>query len=476
MHNPLAPVLLAGFISAVPVVAEQETGIRFKGAQAFYEFGSIMKGLELATDTITNQWVQRFGGTFDLEAKRGDHLELYFGTGSIFWHAVPLVVGNSAAKVFYGDAILTKAFTQFTIGDKEDPFVVGKLGYFPVKYGNARNLGEYLFRTGTYPSFIVTGNGYTAVNTTATAVLGTQWSQRFSSGLSHDLFITSERQSYPLHDLSLTYLAQYKGGFLNAGLGVQFDRLIPVKPSITTPTEEKNTWFEYNGRKMANNPEYYQMLALGATHDGRAEDAARWNADKALVDSLRKAWEDGTAAKPKMNKYSFRGIKPLAMASLNFGALFREGLFRDDQWTLYFEAALMGLENRPIYYENRMDRLVATVGINIPTFGALDNLNFELEHCTSPYVNGYRNAREGNIPLPDYNYDQINGYDPEDWHGDDWKWSVYMGRKIIDGFQVQAQAASDHLRGRRYTRVVSENSLLVDSPHWYYAIKLVASL
>jgi hypothetical protein len=41
---------------------------------------------------------------------------------------------------------------------------------------------------------------------------------------------------------------------------------------------------------------------------------------------------------------------------------------------------------------------------------------------------------------------------------------------------VQAQAASDHLRGRRYTRVVSENSLLVDKPDWYYAIKLVASL
>jgi hypothetical protein len=99
-----------------------------------------------------------------------------------------------------------------------------------------------------------------------------------------------------------------------------------------------------------------------------------------------------------------------------------------------------------------------------------------MERCTSPYINGYRNARDGNIPLPDYNYDQINGYAPEDWKDDDIKWSVFLGRKVIDGFQVQAQAASDHLRGRRYTRVVSENSLLVDKSHWYYAIKLVASL
>lgn len=475
MHKSLPPVFLAAFLAAIPAQSEGTDGIRFKGAQAFYEFGSIMKGVELSTDTITNQWVQRFGGTFDLEASRGEHLGLYFGTGSIFWHAVPLVVGNSAAKVFYGDAILTKAFAQFTVGDKQAPFMTGKLGFFPVKYGNARNLGEYLFRTGTYPDYIVTGNGYTSVNTTTTAVLGTQWSQGFSNGLSHDLFITSERQSYPLHDLSLTYLAQYKGGFFNAGLGIQFDRLIPVKPSITTPTEEKNTWFEYQGRKYANNPEYYHLLGMGAGHDGRA-DSTRWFADEALVDSLRKAWVADPASRPKLNKYSFQGIKPLAMMSLDFKSLFGEGIFRNDEMMLYSEAALMGWENRPIYYEKRMDRLVAMVGFNFPTFGLLDNLNVEVERNTSPFVNGYRNAREGNIPLPDYNYDQVNGYDPEDRHGDDIKWSVYMGRKIIDGFQIQAQAASDHLRGRRYTRVVSENSLLVDKPDWYYAIKLVVAL
>ncbi|MDB5106023.1 MAG: hypothetical protein JWP91_3712 [Fibrobacteres bacterium] len=476
MRNFLNPVCFAAVLSALPAAAEQEGGIHFKGAQAFYEFGSIMKGVELSTDTLTNQWVQRFGGTFDLEAKRGDHLSLYFGTGSIFWHAVPLVVGNSAAKVFYGDAVLTKAFAQFSFGEGENPALVGKLGFIPVKYGNSRNLGEYLFRTGTYPDYIVTGNGYTAVNTTTTAVLGTQWTQRFSGGFSHDLFVTSERQSYPLHDLSLTYLAKYKGGFLNAGLGVQFDRLIPVKPSITTPTEEKNTWFEYQGRKIANNPEYYQLLAAGATHDGRTEDAARWTAEKNVVDSLRKAWEADPAVRPALNKFSFKGIKPLAMVALDFKSLFGEGLFRNDEMTLYTEAALMGWENRPIYYEKRMDRVVAMVGFNFPTFGLLDNLNMEVERCTSPFVNGYRNAREGNIPLPDYNYDQITGYDPEDWHGDDLKWSVYLGRNIMDGFQVQAQAASDHLRGRRYTRVVSENSLLVDRPDWYYAIKLVVSL
>jgi hypothetical protein len=115
-------------------------------------------------------------------------------------------------------------------------------------------------------------------------------------------------------------------------------------------------------------------------------------------------------------------------------------------------------------------------GVNIPTFGLLDNFNVEVERWTAPYVNGYRTAREGNLPLPDYAYSPVIGYDPKDWSSDDLKWSVFLSRKIIDGFQLQAQAASDHLRGRRFTRVVSENSLLVDRSNWYYAIKLQASL
>jgi hypothetical protein len=279
-----------------------------------------------------------------------------------------------------------------------------------------------------------------------------------------------------LHDISLTYLAKYTGGFLNAGIGVQFDRLIPVKPSITTPPQEKNTCFEYQGRKIANNPEDYRLSAKGAGRRGRTADSIRFSADGALLDSLRLVWDSLPASKPAMNKFSFQGIKPVAMVSLDFKALFGKGTFRNDELVIYSEAALMGWENRPIYYEDRMERLVAMAGVNLPTFGLLDNLNVEMERCTSPYINGYRNARDGNIPLPDYNYDQINGYAPEDWKDDDIKWSVFLGRKVIDGFQVQAQAASDHLRGRRYTRVVSENSLLVDKSHWYYAIKLVASL
>ena len=85
MRKSLVPTFLA-FFSALPAYSQDPGGIRFKGGQAFYEFGSIVKGVELSTQPLDNMWVQRFGGTFDMEATRGEHLGLFFGAGSIFWH------------------------------------------------------------------------------------------------------------------------------------------------------------------------------------------------------------------------------------------------------------------------------------------------------------------------------------------------------------------------------------------------------
>ena len=42
--------------------------------------------------------------------------------------------------------------------------------------------------------------------------------------------------------------------------------------------------------------------------------------------------------------------------------------------------------------------------------------------------------------------------------------------------RMKVDSASDHLRGRRGTRVVSEQSLLVDKDHWYYFFKIQTSI
>ena len=75
------------------------------------------------------------------------------------------------------------------------------------------------------------------------------------------------------------------------------------------------------------------------------------------------------------------------------------------------------------------------------TRGLLDDLTFEVEHLSSKYINGYLTATEGKLPLPDYNYNPLKGYDPDDWSRDNLKWSLFLRKNIMQGFSLQAQAA-----------------------------------
>ena len=82
-------------------------------------------------------------------------------------------------------------------------------------------------------------------------------------------------------------------------------------------------------------------------------------------------------------------------------------------------------------------------GVNLPTFGILDNLNLEVEYNTAQFINGYRWARESKIPLPDFDYNASEGYNPDDWDDDNFKWSVYFEKTITKGLSIMGQAASD---------------------------------
>ncbi|MBF0433286.1 MAG: hypothetical protein HQK83_18550 [Fibrobacteria bacterium] len=469
-------VFLLGLICFSAIFADEDTEIKFKKANVFYEFGNIVNAVELDLDTMENQWTQRFGGKFDLEAHRGDNLSLYFGAGTIFWHAIPEIATQTNTQVFYGDGLLTKAYAHYKFGDPDEPVVDLKLGAIPVRYSMSRNLGEYMFRTGTYPCYIITGNPFTTVNVAGAMVLGTQLNHNISEMFSHSLFFTSERSSFPLHDFSLTYMANLNTPIIKAGFGLQLNRLIPVKPSKTTPTLEKNKYFKYEGEWYTSNLEYYRFNSMGSKTAGDTATSLMWDSTRAFVDSLLDLWDTNTVTKPTMEKFTFQGIKPVLTASIDFGAIIGSDIIRKDEFVLYTEGVLMGIKDYPIFYEKASERIAWMAGINIPTFGLLTTLNAEVEYYPSPYVNGYRTAREGKRPHPDFDYKKIDGYNPDDWTSDDLKWSIFLDREITKGVAFQAQIASDHLRGRRGSRVVSENSILVDESHWYYMAKIDISL
>ncbi len=470
--------------------ANEDAQIQLKGATTFYEFGRIKKGLELGTNTIDNMWVQRFGGIFDLVANQGTNLNIYLGAGSIFWHPIPSISTQSASEVFYGDAILSKAYLQYKFGDSATSRLQTKAGYFNVKYGKSKNLGEYLFRTGAYPTYIITGNALGTVNTASAKVLGTQWTQTLGDHFEHSLLLSSERDSYPYMDFSLSYLADFKSDAFTFGAGLMLSRLIPVTPSKTTPPLGKgrdatynlvpfmkNTYFKYNGKYLTFNSEYYLALAKADKIKKDTSGEKYWTNVANTVDSLFKVWDTTAVPRPRMESYTFKAVVPMVHASIDFGQLIGSSLFKKDDFLLYGESILLGVINQPIYYERRMDRLAMMAGLNIPTFGILNMLNIEAEYFPSKYVNGYATAAEAHMPLPDYIYDKTTlSYDVGDWKKDDWKWSVFIEKKLGKAISLQSQIASDHLRGRQTTRIVTPQSILIDKDHWYYMFKFVASI
>src|SRR5690606_25729876 len=109
-------------------------------------------------------------------------------------------------------------------------------GIFNYKYNEyARNLGEYAFRTGTYPGWVSTG-GITYVGVNSAQVTGFKLSQNFGS-FSHELLGTLETAVIPTYDFSLTYMAKYNWrDVIKLGGGIQLDRILPAVPSRTNPT------------------------------------------------------------------------------------------------------------------------------------------------------------------------------------------------------------------------------------------------
>jgi len=114
---------------------------------------------------------------------------------------------------------------------------------------------------------------------------------------------------------------------------------------------------------------------------------------------------------------------------------------------LYGEACVIGWTNYKNYntdtnmaypdYSDRMDRTVAMVGANIPSFKLFDVLSLELEYDPNKYPNSYLNVIESNLPaylvLPSKNLTTL-------------RWSIYAKKTFLDKFCLIGQVALDHMR------------------------------
>ena len=289
----------------------------------------------------------------------------------------------------------------------------GEFGYFPVKYNpQAMNLGEYLFRSGTYPQNL--NSGFELADKEKLCGLHGTFKHKIgeSSNIKADLYFSSDMRDYPVHDFSLAYILSANSKLIQMSAGISHAHLIVVDDHMTTPATDP--YFK-PGSIFGDNVRIYDTIRSG---------------NDTIVDTINP---------------TFRGTKAMARFTLDPKAFFNFSIFGEADLKLYCEAAFLGFKNYPVWWEKPLERMPIMFGFNFPTFKLLDVLAIEAEYYSSPYINTADNAWRYRSPLP---FTGLNGEskysDVKPRHDDDWKWSVYTSKKI-GRIRLSAQVASDHI-------------------------------
>ena len=395
-------------------------------------------------------WRQRAYLAMGSEMAVGDRLMLYGSLSAFMWYNTFPKERNNDNLNFdekHIDLDIARGEGVYAFGDPADPPLTVGAGIFPYKYSrDSRNLGEYLYRTGAYPNFILGDFDNPAAELTGLRVSGKlgAWGS--------DLLLTTETDIWPHFDWSLGYVTRYGfGKGLELGGGAVWTNLISVDADKTTPDPR---------RIKARN----------------GDAAGRYVGYVEGGDTLF---------------YSFESLKLMARASIDPKAFFDAPALGGEDLKIYTEMAVLGWKNYPrppgfdtlqqySFFENRSERMPVMVGVNLPAFGWLDVLAVELEWYGLKGPNSFRDRKEDGFPLPqapDYwsQVDQKYGtYGASDYVGkDDIKWSVYARKTVVEGFQVTGQIARDHVRHNFDSPIQLDREEALTKPgHWWWALKL----
>ena len=308
----------------------------------------------------------------------------------------------------------------FTFKNSESFNLDMAFGYMPYKYNpDVRNLGEFLFRSGTYPLYLI--NDFDRPYARLMGLrAGTSFSTGFIKGRA-DVFGLIEHEMKPFNDLSFAAVTSFNFfDCFEIGGGVDLAHLVPVDSRLTTPREEKNSY----------------------------------NYDS-IFDQTRNSWTFDTGY------YTYQGTKLMLRGSLDFiGLLQGLGIKRSDKSLIselfgpsggkvYGELGIIGVENYPASQNNRrgyvdiMERIPYMVGANIPLWKILDVCAVEFEYFPSYFPDNYWNPVINAYPLPvtpqGEQYDSTV-YKPR------WNWSVYMKKQVTNNFGLVLKLGRDHTR------------------------------
>ncbi|MDB5104414.1 MAG: hypothetical protein JWP91_2103 [Fibrobacteres bacterium] len=441
--------------------------------KGWYGFGRVMH----SSDTLVSlynyngNYIHHPGAQFTVLADIGEHWDGAMGMGGYESQDPQGGVYNSTQrksetgyKVF-----ITQAKFAYTLGAKEAPLLKGTFGLFPFVYNpDVRNLGEYLLRGPVYPGILMSGFESNQIDPSIANTLGFNI-KSVLGGFTQDLVLKSETDLPPQFDFSLAYLAQYQvKGLFTLGFGVNFYRLLPMKPELTNLTDPG---FRKDNRSALSVRHPYQQKYIYV-----ATDTVSFNADGTLKpnaagrDSSNGTFtgiDDTTAiwSSRDTTVLTHRGTKVMGRFSIDPKFLFGRGPFGENDWKIYGEAAVIGTKNYPGVYEKIGERIPVMLGFNIPTLGFLDDCAMEVEWYGAKFRDDYFKLVKETSPIPVSNHSQeydrkadaqgrlesdttiaFSDVDVEHMTKDDWKWSLYMSKTLQKYVKVSFQVANDHFR------------------------------
>jgi hypothetical protein len=433
----LAAVLYAGGCFC-PAVAEEEIptkSVKFTGYSSF-AFGQIVKGLWEGnlSPAYNHYWSHHVYAGVGFNARVSDNFQIVTRVEGKMWNAYPNQnVRNWLTRNY--SMWLDQANMTYGFGGLDNPLFSITAGYFVYKYNQeVRDLGEFLFRSLTYPGFLINYFDFPAAR-----LLGFKFSLNMLEGnLKQDLFVHEECESYPFGNISFGYVASYNiMNIVEVGGGVDLCRLLDINPELTTP------------KKAAN----YYIRGL-------------------VWDTLNLMWQ----ADPDTNHfYTFKANKVMGHMTVDPKPLMGDvgGIMGKEDLKLYGEIAVIGLKNHPFYYNDIKKRMPIMFGMNLPAFKFIDHISVEFEYYALPFSTGMEKLLDQGLPLP---RDGALTWVPDDWKSDDWKWAVHLKKTIFPGLSLTVQVARDHYRGYWNDGLPAYTESLIRPDHLSWNAKLTGSL
>ena len=478
MKGFIAWIIVSLCLTVQVLKAQQEEEVvkPENGTYLLWSMGDLVKSRDPRLEEIhRHEWIYELIGGFIMNTRPVDNLRMTInfeiGTYNVYPRNPGGYDGEGTQDTKF-DTYIEEAKGVFNFGENMPTAVEFEFGYFLNRYNHtARVFGEYLFRSMIYPSILFNGFDYPWY-----PLSGARIGNKLSDNFHHNLYLLTEFDHYPYFDFSLAYeFSLNLGDILEVGAGANAKRILPVRPSLTTPGNPENTYARIP-RQTAyitdSTGAVVDTLIIDAPQEGFLDGKNRFpEVDRAYKNNITKNLLPGINA--ERSHYSFQGL--VLMGRL---ALFPLAVMDFKGLSLYSEMGLLGWNNYPVLYENRNERVPVMGGIQLNLPGIIDVLAFEVEYFNSKAVPSYYWRGINNLPHPgDYNAPGITdtlalAAEAERLEKDNLKWMIYA-RKAFKGFSLALQVGTDHMRrdiedygGVRYPEILTEPS------HWYWQLRV----